>query len=622
MIMRSISMFLAGLLAAVSVFSMNSYATNEDDVAGSVISDSQEESGTWGDNLSWKIEEGILTISGNGEMEDSSSYSYPWYDTWNDSNLFSKVVIEKGVTSIAKCAFNNGTTLRSIEEVVIADTVTKIGSGAFMYLKIGEVKIPESVSEIGEGAFEGSAYTTSFTVDKNNSFFKDCDGVLYSKDGKTLVAFPGARTGSYTVEAGTEIIGDRAFEKANISEIVLPNTLKEIRTGAFTYSAIESVDIPEGVELISNWSFTSCTNLKKVSIPSTVKRWGVWYVFGDIKTLEEIKMSAGLTVLPKDCFMGCDNLKKVDIGEGIKIIPEGIFSMCSNLSEVHIPHSVETIEKGAFRGININAVVYYNGTKEEWKKIDLAIENTIDSKNIVFKEEETTDTDDDSEKNNNDVTDNSNEEEKQSDNTSEDSNPHAKYGLDDKYVPDGYEDKSGSPMIMEGLDCKWNEVNGKLYWYEGGIKQGTYYDTHGVMGDGTIRGREIYDSESDGWYWLDSVYDGAKAVGKEVWVPYIYQQEAEWDDETLHNIANESDEGMADLVYSFMKEKKGKWVRYDENGKMLKGWVTIDGALADLYPEQAGNTYYYDSRTGLMAKGEVTIGGQTYQFDEITGALR
>ncbi len=171
------------------------------------------------------------------------------------------------------------------------------------------------------------------------------------------------------------------------------------------------------------------------------------------------------------------------------------------------------------------------------------------------------------------------------------------------------------------FNCKWYINGGKSYWYEHGVRQGTYDDKNGVIGDGTIRGREIYDPESDGWYWLDSVYNGAKAVGKEVWIPYIYQDEDSWDDAKKREIANESDAGMEDLVYTYMKEKTGKWVRYDENGRMLKGWVTIKGALATKYPDQAGNTYYYDNRTGLMAKGKVTIDGTEHFFDEITGIL-
>ncbi len=183
-------------------------------------------------------------------------------------------------------------------------------------------------------------------------------------------------------------------------------------------------------------------------------------------------------------------------------------------------------------------------------------------------------------------------------------------------------DVSRSPMQLDGKDICWNMSDGRFYWYENGIKQGTYFDEYGVMGDGTIRGREIFDPGSGQWYWLDAVYDGAKAVGKEVWIPYIYQDENEWDDEKLKAIAAESDEGMGEFVYNTIKNGYGKWVRYDQNGAMLKGWVEIKGELAQLYPDQAGNTYYYDTRTGLMAKGHLTIEGKECYFDETTGALK
>ncbi len=171
------------------------------------------------------------------------------------------------------------------------------------------------------------------------------------------------------------------------------------------------------------------------------------------------------------------------------------------------------------------------------------------------------------------------------------------------------------------LHCKWYVQGGKSYWYENGVRQGTYNDPNGVVGDGTIRGREICDMESAGWYWLDSVYDGAKAINKEVWMPYIYQQEARWDDAEIRQNANASDPGMIEQVYRDIKARTGKWVRYDENGAMYKGWYTVEGQQATIYPDQAGNTYYYDNKTGLMAKGDTMIDGIWYHFDETTGVL-
>ena len=109
----------------------------------------------------------------------------------------------------------------------------------------------------------------------------------------------------------------------------------------------------------------------------------------------------------------------------------------------------------------------------------------------------------------------------------------------------------------------WKTVNGKDYWYENGVKQGT-----------TGRGKEIYDPDSDAWYWLDADRGGAKAVSKDV----------------------------------YQESNGGKWVRYDANGHMIKGWDTNDDG-----------TYYFDLVTGAMTKGDATIDGLPCSFDTVTG---
>ena len=197
---------------------------------------------------------------------------------------------------------------------------------------------------------------------------------------------------------------------------------------------------------------------------------------------------------------------------------------------------------------------------------------------------------------------------------------------------------SGLPDYIENAHLTWVYSNGKAYWYENGYRQGTLTDTQGILGFGTNRGREIYDSVSNGWYWLDSVYDGAKAEGKEVWIPYVYQDELAAaedgygryakginDEETIARMASWSINDEADMsaqVADAIRNHTGKWVRYDENGAMLKGWVTITGDLALCYPDQEGNVYYYDQKTGLMAKGYLTIGGVLHYFDETSGVMQ
>ncbi len=188
---------------------------------------------------------------------------------------------------------------------------------------------------------------------------------------------------------------------------------------------------------------------------------------------------------------------------------------------------------------------------------------------------------------------------------------------------------------------EWKVEDGKQYWYENGVRQGIYGSKGNVFYDETERGREIYDRESDGWYWLDAVYEGAKAENKEVFMPYIYSDEEgnldneEWIDgvAALSNKTAEivAEAGVGEVVDLSAQVKEaikshggngaGKWVRYDAKGKMVKGWYKVQGSDEKLYKEQVGNVYYYDRQTGLMAKGDVTIDGVAYSFDPVSGAL-
>ena len=126
--------------------------------------------------------------------------------------------------------------------------------------------------------------------------------------------------------------------------------------------------------------------------------------------------------------------------------------------------------------------------------------------------------------------------------------------------------ETADSVVSASTYTGWKTVNGKDYWYENGVKQGT-----------TGRGKEIYDPDSDAWYWLDAKQGGAKAVNKDV----------------------------------YQESNGGKWVRYDANGHMIKGWDTNDDG-----------TYYFDQVYGTMAKGIVTIDGNLYLFDVDTGVMQ
>ncbi len=137
--------------------------------------------------------------------------------------------------------------------------------------------------------------------------------------------------------------------------------------------------------------------------------------------------------------------------------------------------------------------------------------------------------------------------------------------------------------IGEVPENGWKTIEGKDFWYENYVRQGYCVDE-------SYRGKEIYDETSNAWYWLDNVQGGAKAVSKDV---YQESLSGDWGDYV-------GEDG----------QHYGKWVRYDENGHMIKGWQTTEDG-----------TYYFDEVYGTMAKNSVTINGTSYYFNINTGLL-
>ena len=133
---------LSWLLAALMLLTMLPTAGWADDTA----------SGTCGENLTWTLsDDGVLTISGTGDMTDYYSYSEfaPWHEY---ADRIQTVVFGDGVTNIGDSAFYECSSLTS---VTIPNSVTSIGYYAFYGCSsLTSVTIPDSVTSIGSGAFE------------------------------------------------------------------------------------------------------------------------------------------------------------------------------------------------------------------------------------------------------------------------------------------------------------------------------------------------------------------------------------------------------------------------------------------------------------------------------------
>ena len=113
------------------------------------------------------------------------------------------------------------------------------------------------------------------TVAENNPYFKDVDGVLFSKDMTRLICYPCGKSGSsYTIPDGVELIEEGAFlDNVNLQKIVLPKSIKKIQRQAFFQcKKLSHINLPHGLEYIGEECFELSLYINRLIIPLSVKK--------------------------------------------------------------------------------------------------------------------------------------------------------------------------------------------------------------------------------------------------------------------------------------------------------------------------------------------------------------
>lgn len=117
-------------------------------------------SGSCGENANWELDEnGLLTISGTGNMKDYSSEDVDWYSYRNDIKT---AIVKNGITSIGDRAFFS---CKKLNSITIPDSVTSIGDSAFIHCaSLADINIPNNVTNIGSYAFSGCTSLSKITI--------------------------------------------------------------------------------------------------------------------------------------------------------------------------------------------------------------------------------------------------------------------------------------------------------------------------------------------------------------------------------------------------------------------------------------------------------------------------
>ncbi len=267
--------------------------------------------GTAGESVTWKLtDDGVLTISGTGAM-NTDWYSPPWKE-YNES----------------------------ITEVVVEEGVTEIFDTAFCYAEnLVTVSIPSTLTYISGWAFYVNYALEEINVAEANTAYKSIDGILFTEDEKTLVAYPANKAcEEYTIPASVTTIGEMAFTQCvAVDKVIVPDTVTTLAKFAFEYSQIKEVEIGNGVTECSFKCF-AYSRIEKMIIPDSVE------------------------TISEHAFASTYYLNTLIIGSGVKNIDKDILTNADELTAIH-----------------------YKGTQEDWDAISINEENEdFNSKELHF----------------------------------------------------------------------------------------------------------------------------------------------------------------------------------------------------------------------------------------------
>ena len=215
-----------------------------------------------------------------------------------------------------------------IRRIILPDDITEFGFCAFLGLTLRTINIPSSLRKLGESCFE---------------------------DNKWLAVNP------LIIPEGVTEIPARCFQWCDsLKKIVLPSSLKTIDQLAFYYAKVKEMNFPEGLDSIG-FSAIYATDLTEIVLPNTVKRIGA-AAFSDNKRLKRVVLPEGLLEIPKRLCSLCSDLEEVAIPKFVTKIDRNAFQWCYKL-KTELPPNLIWIGCDAFSYCALDSIVFPSSVK-------------------------------------------------------------------------------------------------------------------------------------------------------------------------------------------------------------------------------------------------------------------
>lgn len=261
-----------------------------------------------------------------------------------------------------------------IKEIIIPDSVTTIEAEAFSYCEsLTKIHFPSGLKDFygtGEG-FSGDAigYASwimgcdslrELTISEDNPYLQSIDGIIYSKDGKTIGPVPPAIPFASVDFNGITAIGDFAFCcRESETEFVIPQQITSIGAYAFfgccneayweyhDESVSVNIQLNEGLTSIGDYAFSNIGYLREMELPDSLLTLGK-AAFSST-SLESMTIPSRITVIPDSLFEDCFRLETVILPEGITEIGEWAFYGPQEMRSIQLPSTLKTIGAHAFQ---------------------------------------------------------------------------------------------------------------------------------------------------------------------------------------------------------------------------------------------------------------------------------
>lgn len=227
-----------------------------------------------------------------------------------------------------------GKTVTAVDSLGIPQEVQEESETEIEGVTILSITLPETITEISSVLGYDCQALTSFVVEEGNAHFKTIDGVLFSTDETTLVAYPAGDMNDH---------------------YIIPETVTGIAEGAFRFSkALATIEIPDSVTELGDEAFYG-SGVVTLTIPGSVAQIGSKVFYG-CESLVAVYLEEGVTTLgqdPEEQSMIKGNLT---------------FAQCHNLSYVFLPSSLTQIHGEVFDYSSLEEI-YYMGSASEWGKV-------------------------------------------------------------------------------------------------------------------------------------------------------------------------------------------------------------------------------------------------------------